>query len=523
MTEREDRATGALGELRLHVQTIVDMVRDALLVLDGAMRVQFANRRFYEMFGTSSDKTENRILYELRAHEWDVPALREALAGVLPQKKSFAGLELTFDFPRLGRRTMLLTACPLIGRGGGTGLILLGMEDVTERKRREEALRESESKIRAILGAAADGIVTIDEAGSIISFNPAAERIFGFAASEVIGKNVSILMPSPYRDEHARYLVRYLRTGVARIIGKGRELVGRRKDGTTFPMELSVGAYQDVTTRGFVGIVRDITERKRAEEETERHHVELARALRLGAMGELAAGLAHELKQPLTVVANTLEACVTRLRSGAARPPTLIRLLRRATGEVIRTGEIVRHVRELVQNRQPRRESVDLRRLIESVVRLLAGELKAQRITLGLELDRRELPVHVVRIHIEQVLLNLVQNAIDAVRLARGRRREVAVRAARSPAGIVGVAVHDTGTGISEGVAKRMFEPLFTTKRGGLGMGLAISRSIVEAHGGRLWVAPGERDGGGATLRFTLPLAGARAAPRERPRRDRGR
>ncbi len=409
---RDQRAAAVLGEVPLHIQTIVDMVREALLVLDAALHVQFANQPFYEMFRASRDETENRLLYELGDHEWDVPALREALAGVLPRKKGFAGLELTFDFARLGRRTMLLSARPLAA-GGGPGLILLGMGDVTERKGREEALRESESKIRAILGAAADGIVTIDEAGSIISFNRAAERIFGFAASEVIRQSNSILMPPPYRDEHARYLARYLRTGVARIIGKGRELVGRRKDGTTFPMELSVGEYRDATRRSFVGIVRDITERKRAEEETERHHVELARALRLGAMGELAAGLAHELKQPLTVVANTLEACVTRLRSGAARPPTLIRLLERATGEVIRTGEIVRDVRELVQNRQPRRESVDLRRLIDSVVRLLAGELKAHRVTLRLELDRRELPVHVVPIQIEQKVLRPAAQPYD--------------------------------------------------------------------------------------------------------------
>ena len=217
---------------------------------------------------------------------------------------------------------MVLSARPLAAGGEATpDLILLAIEDVTERKRREEALVESESKLRAIVDAAAVGIVTIDEAGTIVAFNRAAERIFGHPASEVIGQNVSILMPSPYRDEHPEYVARYLRTGLARIIGKSREVVGRRKDGTTFPMELSIGEWHDGVTRGFVGIVRDISERKKAEEETARHQVELGRALRLGAMGELAAGLAHELNQPLSVVANILGTCVTRLRSRPGASP----------------------------------------------------------------------------------------------------------------------------------------------------------------------------------------------------------
>jgi two-component system sensor kinase FixL len=174
----------------------------------------------------------------------------------------------------------------------------------------------------------------------------------------------------------------------------------------------------------------------------------------------------------------------------------------------------LRNVRELVQNRQPRRERVDVRRVIETVARLLAGQMRAHRITLHLQLDSRELPVDIVRVQLEQVLLNVLQNAIEAIRAARGTRREITVRATRGPAGVIGVAVHDTGTGISDRVTRRMFEPLFTTKKGGLGMGLPMSRSIVEAHDGRLGIVPGQGHRGGATLRFTLPLAAAAAGPR---------
>jgi two-component system, chemotaxis family, CheB/CheR fusion protein len=518
-----DVAGGVVRAARFRTDTIVDMVGEALLVLDDTLRVQSANRSFYEMFQTSTGETENRLLYDLGEHEWDVPPLRRALAGVVERNESFHDLELTITFARLGRRTIELSARPLAEGGKTTpGLLLLEIANVTERKRREEALLESESKLRAIVEAAAVGIVTIDEAGTVIAFNQAAERLFGHPASEMIGQNVSLLMPSLYGNEPAGHPTHHLRTGVARIVGKTQEAVGRRKDGTTFPMELSIGEWRDGVPRGFVGIVQDISERKRAEEEAARHQLELGRALRLGAMGELAAGLAHELNQPLSVVANTLGTCVTRLRSGPVRASMLIRLLERATSEVVRTGEIVRDLRELVQNRQPRRERLDLRRAVETVARLLAGELKGHWITLHLDLGSRELPVDVVRVQLEQVLLNLLQNAIDAIRAGRGKRRDITVRATRSSGG-VGVSVHDSGKGISDVVARRMFEPLYTTKKDGLGMGLVVSRSIIEAHGGRLGVAAGVRGQNGATLRFTLPLAAAAGRARRARRKAKAR
>jgi PAS domain S-box-containing protein len=225
---------------------IVDMVGEALLVLDDSMHVQSANRSFYQRFQTSAGETANRFLHELGEHEWDVPALRRALARVVERKESFIDLELTITFARVGRRTMVFSARPLAAGGENTpGLILLEIEDVTERKRREEAILESESKLRTIVEAAAVGIVTIDDAGTVIAFNQAAERIFGHRASEVIGQNVSMLMPSLYGTERAEHPTHHRRTGVTRIIGKNRELVGRRKNGTTFPMELSIGEWHD--------------------------------------------------------------------------------------------------------------------------------------------------------------------------------------------------------------------------------------------------------------------------------------
>jgi two-component system CheB/CheR fusion protein len=506
-----------LRAARLHTDVIVDMVGEALVVIDGTLRVQSANRPFYEMFPTSRSEIGMRTLHELGDREFDVPALRNAIASVLERGEGFAHLELTISFAHLGERALVLSARPLVtGADKAPGLILLEIDDVTERKRREEAILASESKIRAIVDAAADGVVTTNEAGTITGFNRAAERMFGYTARDVVGRSAWTLAPTTCRDAQGTRVRRHQRRSIAKIIGTTRQLVGRRKDRTTFPLELSVGEYHD-GARGFVGIVRDISERKKAEEATERHQAELGRALRLAAMGELAASLGHELRQPLSVVANLLEACITRLRARPERASMLIRLLEEATGEVVRTGEIVRNVRDLVQNRQPRRQCVDLRGVIETGAKLLAGELHAHRIALHLELGSHALPVGVVRVQMEQVLVNLLQNAIDAIRAGRRTPRAIVVRATTSRPGIVEVTVRDSGTGISHEVARRMFEPLYTTKRGGLGMGLALSRSIVEAHGGGLDVADGAGGRKGSTLRFTLPAA----VPAHRSRKTR--
>jgi two-component system CheB/CheR fusion protein len=510
-----DAAEEVLQEARLRAEAVVDTVHESLLVLDAALRVVSANRVFYETFQRAPAETENHSLLELGSGEWNVPALRAALVEVLPGGKPLADFEVHREFDRLGERTMLLRVRPLARGGGRPDHILLAIEDITERKRREEELRESEGRIRAIVDSTVDGIVTIDEGGMVLAFNPAAERTFGYQTAEVIGQNVSLLMPAPYRDEHEGYIERYLKTGVPRIIGKRREVAGRRKDGTTFPMELAVGEYHDGKGLNFVGIVRDISARKHAEEELRRHEAELVRVLRVSLVGELAAGLAHELSEPLSTIAHTLGACTTTLRAGKQEPRKLLSLVKQATDQALRAGRIVQNVRDLIAKRQPKKDRADLRRLIENCAALVAGQIAQHRIALRLALGETPLPVRVSSTEIEQVVLNLIQNAIDAIREAGDTRRDLVVQAERSRR-MVEVTVRDTGTGISRSVAQQMFEPFFTTKGTGLGMGLAICRSIVEAHGGRISVAP--QRGRGGTVHFTLPLyrAGHGPAPRAR-------
>jgi two-component system CheB/CheR fusion protein len=367
-----------------------------------------------------------------------------------------------------------------------------------------DTIQEARRYAEAIVETAADGIITIDQHGTMLSFNRAAEQIFGYAAAEVIGQNVRMLMPATDAEAHDASLARHLKTGEKRIIGIGREVTGRRKDGTTFPMDLAVSEFHDGVGPRFVGIVRDISERKRAEEEALQHRAELAHVLRVTTVGELAGGLAHEINQPLSAIANSVEACAMHVRSGRTDLQTLTPLLEQAAAEAVRAGEIVSHLRRFVQKRRPELEVLDLSQIVSQAVALLQREIEQQDVTLHLDVGDGALPVNVDRIQIEQVIVNLMQNAMDAIQDAGNERRELRVQTGRTDEGMAEVVVRDTGCGFSEDAAERLFEPFFTTKPHGLGMGLAISRSIVEAHSGRLSVAPGAK---GTTVRFTLPSA----------------
>jgi C4-dicarboxylate-specific signal transduction histidine kinase len=306
---------------------------------------------------------------------------------------------------------------------------------------------------------------------------------------------------------------------VPHIIGQtGREVVGRRKDGTEFPLELAVSEFHDGKGPGFVGIMHDVTRRKRFEEEDRRHQAELTRVLRVSLVGELGAGLAHEVSQPLGVVVNALETCATRIRAGKTAPREILGLVDQAITESLRAAAIVRNVRDLVRQQPPDLQQIDLREHIVNAARLVAPQLERHQIALRLSLGEAPLPVRGSGVEIEQVMLNLLQNGVDAIAQGDGERpREIAVSALKSRNAkekSVEVAVHDTGMGVAEDDLTRLFEPFFTTKPAGIGMGLAICRSILEAHGGRMWVAPGENRPGAMTVRFTMPLVSAEASSR---------
>jgi two-component system sensor kinase FixL len=506
---------------------------------------------------------------------------------------------------------------------------------------RGEAARETRSRqgleYRALLDAAVDAIIVIDHRGIVQEFSQAAQRVFGYSADEVIGSNVNVLMPEPYHGEHDDYLARYNSSRDPHIIGIGREVRARRKDGSLFPCDLAVGQVQGVEPPRFIGFIRDITARKEAEELLRRSEAELrlaqelanlgnyvmhaggnapdyfspqlyrilgvqpgdtrtvreeflgrwvhpadrnrvadefarmdagksaldieyqvvlrdgtmkhlhhlaqavfgpdgrvlkyvgtihditdrrraedeARVLqerlthfsRLSTMGEMAAGLAHEINQPLSAIATYAQACQRLIRQPEPDIGDITAALEQINAQALRAGEVIRRLRNFVKNREVKREPVNCARLLEDL-RTLA-ETDARLHNIRLRLDCREpLPtVYADPIQLQQVVLNLVRNAIDAMSDAPEDRREVLLMTREASDGEVEVTVADHGTGLAPEATEHLFNPFFTTKASGTGLGLAISRSIVRAHGGRLWHTP--NDGCGVRFHFTLPVSPA--------------
>lgn len=369
--------------------------------------------------------------------------------------------------------------------------------------RTRQAARAREAHLNSILETVPDAMIVIDDRGIMRSFSSAAERLFGYSPSEALGKNVKILMPSPYRENHDGYLDRYKATGERKIIGVGRVVVGERKDGSTFPMELAVGEMISGKERYFTGFVRDLTERQETDARLQELQSELVHISRLTAMGEMASTLAHELNQPLTAIANYMKGSSRLVDEIDPQRSALVKsALDKAGEQAIRAGQIIRRLREFVARGESDREVDSLSKIIEEASALALVGAKESGIRVRLRLAPAKDLVLVDRVQIQQVLLNLVRNAIDAMQDSTRKELTISKRAFDGKMAVVEVA--DTGPGIAPEVKDRLFQAFITTKEHGMGVGLSISRTIVDAHGGRLWVE--ENPGGGALFRFTLPV-----------------
>jgi two-component system sensor kinase FixL len=364
-------------------------------------------------------------------------------------------------------------------------------------------LARREAHLRSILETVPDAMVVIDEGGLIRDFSTTAERLFGWPAEEVFAKNVSMLMPSPHREAHDGYLQRYYATGEKRIIGLGRVVVGQRRDGSTFPMELSVGEMRIDEARYFTGFVRDLTERQQTEARMQELQTELVHVSRLTALGEMASAIAHEINQPLSAIANYLKGSVMLLARKDVPLAEVGNAVERAAAEALRAGEIIRRLRDFVSRGETERGAESLSKLIEEASALALVGAKRHGIRVSMTFDPRADRVVVDKVQIQQVILNLIRNAVDSMEGSPTKVLRVTVE--REGEAHARVAVSDTGRGISEEAMERLFQPFFTTKANGMGVGLSISRTIVEAHGGHLRAA--NRDEGGALFEFTLPIA----------------
>jgi two-component system sensor kinase FixL len=369
--------------------------------------------------------------------------------------------------------------------------------------RQASELREvgSATHLRSILETVPDAMVVIDEEGRILSFSKAAERLFGFAEAELVGENVSTLMPSPDRERHDGYLKRYRETGERRIIGIGRLVAGRRRDGSTFPMELSIGEAKIGEERVFTGFVRDLTERQDYEKRLHNLQDELAHVSRVTAMGTLATSIAHELNQPLTAIANYVETASDMLSDPSAETIGVIReALDECAKEAVRAGQIVRRLRDYISRGETERQVVSLARLVTEASALAFVSTGSQSLEVTVKIGEDDL-VLVDRVQIQQVLLNLIRNAMEAMQDLRHGR--LTISAIRREAGFIEVIVSDSGPGLAPEVAARLFEPFVSTKATGMGVGLSISRTIVEAHEGRIWADASPY--GGTSFHFSLP------------------
>lgn len=369
------------------------------------------------------------------------------------------------------------------------------------RNRRAAASRQAH--LESILATVPDAMIVIDDQGVIQSFSATAVRLFGWTPEEVIGRNVSTLMPNPYREEHDAYIERYKATGEGRVIGIGRIVVGERKDGATFPMELSVGEVRIGEIRFFTGFVRDLTERRDQERRVQELQSELMHVSRLTAMGEMASSLAHELNQPLSAIVSYMQGSTTLLTAKSVDVPRLRHALDNAGQQALRAGDIIKRLREFVAKGEFEHTLEHPARLIEEACALALVGAREQDVRVDLKLNRNVSLVLVDKVQIQQVALNLIRNAVEAMRGVAQAALEVTVEAA--PDDQVLVTVKDTGGGLDPSVRERLFQPFVSTKDAGMGVGLSICRTIVEAHGGRIWAE--DRPGGGAVFAFTLPAA----------------
>lgn len=508
--DNDRRSRESLVEAEERMRSVVNHVVDGIISIDERGTVTTFNPAAERIFGYEAaevigqnvrmlmpepdrSRHDGYIGNYLRTAQPKIIGIGREVVGRRKDGSTFP-MELAISVFRLGDRPHF------------TGIV----RDITDRKRAETELRQAEERMRSVVDHVVDGIITIDEAGRVESFNPAAEKLFGYTSDEMLGHNVNILMPEPYHREHDRYVSSYVKTGQAKIIGIGREVVGRRKDGSTFPMELAVSEFHIGTRRFFTGIVRDITERKEFERQLRQRLAELAEADRH--KNEFLAMLAHELRNPLAPMRSALYLLKSERADETARERAR-GILDRQMQHIVRLVDDLLDVSRIVRGTiELRREVVDLVDVVERAVETVQPLIDAQGHALVVSLPTQPVPVDGDLMRLAQVVANLLTNAAKYTN--PNGRIEVNVS---SEDGEAAVSVRDNGVGISAELLPRVFD-LFVQadkslarSQGGLGVGLTLTQRLVAMHGGTV-SAHSAGEGLGSEFVVRLPLASRDAA-----------
>ena len=343
-----------------------------------------------------------------------------------------------------------------------------------------------EEAVQAILDAAVDGVVLIDHSGVITAFNRGAERLFGYAASEVLGRNVGILMSDADAIQHDGHIARYLKSGAPHIIGRGREVSAQRKGGAAFPVFLSVGVLSNGATPRFLGFIRDLSAEREAQAQQQQLRERLILVSRLAMVGEIAAGIAHEVNQPLAAISNYASASQRLLAASDPEIGEVRNALREIGTQAVRAADIIRRLRRLAHGPQMRREPSSVNALVSEVAELVRSDAARHGVYFELDLGASLPALDIDGSQIQQALLNLLWNALHALDASMIRPKHVRISTRLAPERGIEIEICDNGLGVSSALAPRLFEPFFTTKPDGTGLGLAMSRTIAEAHGGTL-------------------------------------
>ncbi|WP_172795259.1 two-component system sensor histidine kinase NtrB [Polycladidibacter hongkongensis] len=360
----------------------------------------------------------------------------------------------------------------------------------------------STARLESVLQTAVDGIVVIDQKGTILVYNGACEKMFGYTREEVVGQNVAMLMPKSHAIQHDEYIRRYQQTGEKRIIGIGREVEGQHKDGTNFPIELSVGEADTSDGQQFIGIIRDLRSKREIENRLRELQSNLVVMTRVNALDEMGAAIAHEINQPLTALMLYIQTAARRVKSQDDHDEQLLKIMEKAVDEAGRASQIIQRMRGFVEKQEPKRTGVCLQKLINDCMELVHVSHRDDGVKVVNAFADAQYKLAVDAVQIQQILINLIRNACQAARSSEAPT--VTISAVLEPENVL-VKVQDTGPGLPDAARENLFKAFSGTKQRGLGVGLAISRSIAQNHGGDLYAEP-YQEGEGATFVLRIPV-----------------